>query len=59
MRHTRRGSITDESDKTPTIPTRTKMDVLDGFDYTDVGDRPGTGVADSHCGTTTCAQSGA
>ena len=55
--------ITDEANpkfigEDPNDPARTKMDVPNGFDYTWVGIVPGSGVADTHCGTTNCAQSG-
>src|SRR5215472_204260 len=42
----------------PNDPARTKIDVPDGFNYTWVGIVPGTGVADTHCGTANCSQSG-
>jgi hypothetical protein len=42
----------------PNDPARTKMDVPDGFDNTWVGIVPGSGVADTHCGTTNCGQAG-
>jgi hypothetical protein len=55
--------ITDEANpkliaEDPSDPARTKIDVPDGFDYTWVGIVPGAGVADNHCGTTSCALSG-
>jgi hypothetical protein len=55
--------ITDEANpkfigEDPNDPARTKMDVPDGFDYKWLGIVPGNGVADTHCGTTNCGQSG-
>jgi len=55
--------ITDEANpkfigEDPNDPARTKLDVPNGFDYSWVGIVPGTGVADNHCGTTNCSQSG-
>jgi hypothetical protein len=55
--------ITDEANpkfigEDPNDPARTKLDVPNGFDYKWVGIVPGNGVADTHCGTTNCGQSG-
>ena len=55
--------ITDEAHpkligEDPNDPARTKLNVPDGFDYQWVGIVPGNGVADNHCGTTNCSQSG-
>jgi hypothetical protein len=55
--------VTDEASpkfigQDPNDPARTKMDVPNGFDYKWVGIVPGNGVADTHCGTTDCSQSG-
>jgi hypothetical protein len=55
--------VTDEAQpkyiaEDPNDPARTMMDVPNGFDYKWVGIVAGNGVADNHCGTTDCAQSG-
>jgi len=55
--------ITDEAHpkyigEDPNDPARTKLNVPNGFDYSWVGIVPGNGVADNHCGTANCSQSG-